>query len=220
MPNPAKVTGTIWRLAQPQRRSGPRMKPTTINLKNLAIAVADSNAFVRRIVVGILRGFGATKVIEIESSTALHKILSAQKIDMLLCDVRLAPQGGLAATKAIRRDPGNENRTIPILILSSDTRDTTVKAARDAGAHIVIAKPLSPNMLYDKLAWIAFNPRQFVDVESYFGPDRRFKIEGYPGGIGRRKGDRIVELTAESGPALQQNEIDSLFSAARMGQSE
>lgn len=87
------------------------MKPTTINLKNLAIAVADSNAFVRRIVVGILRGFGATKVIEIESSTALHKILSAQKIDMLLCDVRLAPQGASlrprrsAATPATKTAP-------------------------------------------------------------------------------------------------------------------
>lgn len=195
------------------------MKPTTINLRNLAIAVADSNVFVRRIVVSILRGFGATKVIEVESSTGLHKMLAAQKIDMLLCDARLAPQGGLAATQAIRRDPGNENRTIPILILSSDTRDTTVKAARDVGANIVVAKPLSPNMLYDKLAWVAFHPRPFVDVESYFGPDRRFKIEGYPGGVGRRKGDKAIEIAAESGPALQQNEIDSLFSAARMGQS-
>ena len=51
----------------------------------------------------------------------------------------------------------------------------------------------------------------------YFGPDRRFKIEGYPNGIGRRKGDGEVEVAQEVGPALAQDDIDSLFSATRTG---
>lgn len=83
---------------------------------------------------------------------------------------------------------------------------------------MVIAKPISPASLYDRLAWIAFNPRKFVDTATYFGPDRRFKIEGYPGGVGRREGDKVVEVAAESGPALAQDDIDSLFSAVRTGQ--
>jgi len=37
---------------------------------------------------------------------------------------------------------------------------------------------------------------------TYFGPDRRFKIEGYPNGVGRRKGDKAVEVAEESSPAL------------------
>ena len=56
----------------------------------------------------------------------------------------------------------------------------------------------------------------FIDAPTYFGPDRRFKIEGYPGGVGRRKSDN-VEVAAESGPALGQGDIDNLFSAARTG---
>ena len=76
---------------------------------------------------------------------------------------------------------------------------------------MVIAKPMSPASLYDRLAWIAFNPRQFVDTRTYFGPDRRFKIEGYPDGVGRRKGDQMVEIADEVGPALAQDDIDNLF---------
>ena len=106
---------------------------------------------------------------------------------------------------------------MPILIMTSDGREKTIKLARDAGANMVIAKPMSPASLYDRLAWIAFNPRQFVDTASYFGPDRRFKIEGYPGGVGRRKGDQAVEIAAEVGPALAQDDIDNLFSSARTG---
>jgi two-component system chemotaxis response regulator CheY len=45
-----------------------------------------------------------------------------------------------------------------------------------------------------------------------------FKIVGYPNGVGRRKGDKAVEIAEESGPALAQGDIDSLFSAVRTGQ--
>jgi CheY-like chemotaxis protein len=171
------------------------------------------------IVHGILRSFGANKVIEVKSAMGVIHALNAQKIDILLCDARLPPHGGLSLTRAIRRKADNENRIMPILVMSGDTRETTIKQVRDTGANMVIAKPMSPAALYDRLTWIAFTPRKFIDTETYFGPDRRFKIEGFPGGVGRRKGDKPIEIGAESGPALAQNDIDSLFSAARTEQS-
>ena len=196
------------------------MKNPTVNLRDLVILVADPNAYARRITNGILRGFGANKVLEVEQTLSLFQVLSGQKIDILLCDTRLPPHGGLMLTRTIRRNTHNENRTIPILLMSSDTGESTIKNARDAGANIVVAKPMSPKSLYDRLAWIAFNPRPFIDTATYFGPDRRFKIEGYPGGIGRRKGDKQVEVAEEVGPGLAQDDIDNLFSAARKGQPD
>ena len=195
------------------------MKNSAVNLRDLVILVADPNSYLRRVVHGILRGFGANKVLEVEHSLSLFQVLSNQKIDILLCDIRLPPHGGLKLIRTIRRNADNENRTVPILLMSSDTSETTIKNARDAGANMVVAKPISPNSLYDRLGWIAFNPRPFIDTESYFGPDRRFKIEGYPGGVGRRKGDKAIEVAEEVGPALAQNDIDSLFSNARTGDS-
>lgn len=196
------------------------MKNPTVNLRDLVILVADPNAYARRITNGILRGFGANKVLEVEQTLSLFQVLSSQKIDILLCDTRLPPHGGLMLTRTIRRNANNENRTIPILLMSSDTGESTIKNARDAGANIVVAKPMSPKSLYDRLAWIAFNPRPFIDTATYFGPDRRFKIEGYPGGVGRRKGDKQVEVAEEVGPGLAQDDIDNLFSAARKGQPD
>jgi len=189
----------------------------TINLKGLLFLVAAPNPYFSRIVVGLLRSFGATSVIEARNSLDSIQILNGQKVDIVLCDDKLPPHGGLQVTHAIRRKADNENRTAPILIMAGDTRESMIKIARDSGANMVIAKPLSPTNLYDRLAWIAFNSRQFVDTATYYGPDRRFKIEGYPGGVGRRKGDKI-QVAEESGPALEQNDIDNLFKSARLGQ--
>jgi two-component system, chemotaxis family, chemotaxis protein CheY len=192
---------------------------STVNLRDLVILVADPSAYTRRVINGMLRGFGANKILEAEQSTGLFQALSSQKIGILLCDLQLPPHGGLALTRTIRGNADNENRTLPILLMTSNTSEKIVKNARDSGANMVVAKPMSPNSLYDRLGWIAFQPRPFVDTPNYFGPDRRFKIEGFPGGVGRRKGDSMVDVAEESGPALAQNDIDSLFTAARAGQS-
>jgi two-component system, chemotaxis family, chemotaxis protein CheY len=194
------------------------MADRTVNLHDLLILVADPSPFLCMLIHSMLRGFGANKILEVRHSFGVLETLSGHKIDVLICDGALPPQGGFSLTRTIRRNAKNENRTVPILVMTSDTREATVKAGRDAGANMVVAKPLSPASLYDRLAWVAFNPRQFIDTETYFGPDRRFKIEGFPG-VGRRKGDAAIEVAAESGPALDQNDIDSLFSAARSGQT-
>ena len=180
------------------------------------VLIADSSSYLSTIVHRMLRGFGASKVMEVRTSVELLQTLTNQKIDVLFATPASAarrPHGDAM----IRRKTDNENRTIPILLMSSDTRETSIKQARDAGANMVIAKPISPASLYDRLAWVALTPRQFVDAPTFFGPDRRFKIEGYPGGVGRRKSDNTMDVAEESGPALAQNDIDNLFSAARIG---
>ena len=82
---------------------------------------------------------------------------------------------------------------------------------------MIVIKPMSPANLYDRLVWVAFNPRTFVDSQNYFGPDRRFKIEGFPGGVGRRKSDKPADLGEAAGPAMSQIDIDNLPKAARNG---
>jgi CheY-like chemotaxis protein len=195
------------------------MRNYAINLQNVTVLIADQNPYMRRVINSMLRGFGANKVLEVGDSFSLLKTLSQRKIEVLLCDSRLRPLDGITLTRTIRRNSHNENRTIPILLMCSDTAESTIKNARDAGANMVIAKPMSPNNLYERLGWIAFNPRQFVDTANYFGPDRRFKIEGYPGGVGRRKGDHVTVMAQEVGPTLAQDDIDNLFNSSRVGGS-
>ena len=193
------------------------MSGKSINLSGLTLLIADPNAYFRTITQRILRGFGAGNVLEAGNAELALQVMAERRIDILLCDIQLPPDGGLKLVRSIRSDPKNEHRTVPILVLSSDTRPVTVQRARDSGANMVLVKPLSPRNLYDRLAWVALTPRNFVEHETYFGPDRRFKIEGFPDGVGRRKGDQAVEVGESSGPALSQNEIDNLLNFARKG---
>jgi two-component system, chemotaxis family, chemotaxis protein CheY len=183
----------------------------------MSFLIADPSPHSAAIVHGILRGFGVTRVVEARNTTDAIQILLDQKIDLMLCEPKLPTNGGLAFVRSIRRSPDNPVRTIPIVVITGDTRTSVIKEARDSGANMVVAKPMSPATLYERLTWVAFNPRKYVDSERYFGPDRRFKIEGLPDGSGRRVSDTAEVLEAEEGPALSQNEIDNLLQAARTG---
>lgn len=196
------------------------MKNGTVNLRDLTILIADAGSYTRRIVYGMLRGFGANRILEVGDAGGVLAALTHQKVDILICDAKLPPHDGLAVTYAIRRNSDNENRTLPILLMTNDAQQGTVKKARDVGVSMVVTKPMSPTTLYDRLAWVAYDRRQFIDCPTYFGPDRRFKIEGYPTGIGRRSSDKSLEISEMTEPNLDQDDIDSLFMAARAGQSE
>src|ERR1700685_1934731 len=101
---------------------------SAINLRDLTILVADPRAFTRRVINGMLRVFGANKILEAEQSSGLFQALSSQKIGILLCDLQLPPHGGLALTRTIRGNADNENRTAPILLMTSNTSEKVVKS--------------------------------------------------------------------------------------------
>jgi two-component system, chemotaxis family, chemotaxis protein CheY len=192
---------------------------TSINITGLSFLLADPNPHSTAIIHGILRGFAANRVIEVRSNRDAMQVLTEQKIDLMMVEPNLPKGGGLAFIRSIRHDPNSPCRTMPILVITGDTRTSMIKAARDCGANMVIAKPMSPASLYERLAWVAFQPRKFIETATYFGPDRRFKIEGLPNGKGRRSGDIELEVKAEEGPTLSQNDIDSLLAEARVGGS-
>jgi CheY-like chemotaxis protein len=191
------------------------MSRTQTSLKGVSFIIADSNVYFSSLLFSMLKGFGADKIIQARDAQSATESLQTTKLDVMLCDFLLPPNGGMAFVRGVRLDANASYRKIPILFMTSDTRISIIKAARDAGANMIITKPLSPKGLYDRLSWVAFDTRAFVESKTYYGPDRRFKIEGFPDGQGRRKGDLPVEIGADSGPGLSQNEIDSLFADAR-----
>lgn len=186
------------------------MRQQNLNLNKLNFLIADANSHFRTLCQSILRSLGAIKVYEASDAADVERLLAEQRVDFLLCDLLLPPEGGLELARAIRRHADSEYRKIPILILTSDTRVTTVAAARDAGANMVVAKPVSVSSLHSRLTWVTSYPRVFIESPTYSGPDRRFRNEGYPPGRGRRQEDRDPLAARQT---LEQDDIDSLLKA-------
>ncbi len=182
-------------------------KPTKINFSGMSALVADANAAFLTIIAGMLYEFGVSNITRATTGEqALHQF-SVQQIDFAFLDCFLPGINGFDICQRVRATPG-PNQMVPILILTSHAQRDNVVRARDVGASMVMIKPISGSMLFDRLAWAAENARDFIMCANYNGPDRRYKNESFSG-IGRRETDK-GKGGEQRGSSMSQAEIDKL----------
>jgi CheY-like chemotaxis protein len=187
-----------------------------LNFSQIECLVIDSDQYSMSILGQILRGFGLSKHVVLDSAEEAKKRLPNGHFDLLICDALLPDMHAGDLIKWIRRQPGLNVKYMPIVVLTGYTQYSNVVTLRDCGANIVVRKPVSPNILFDHIAWSARTERPFIETDNYIGPDRRFKNTGPPDGLGRRKTDLTSEIGVAKEPNMSQDEIDSLLKPTKV----
>jgi CheY-like chemotaxis protein len=181
-----------------------------LNLRCAKVLVADDNRASMELLSQVLLGFGVSRPTLCETAAAAQGALAADKFDLILMDGELAGVSGFDLCQRLRHDSGAINQTTPVILVSAfATAERTLKA-RDCGASFVVAKPIVPGVLLERIEWIAQHTRAFVVSGQYCGPDRRFRNIPLPEGTPERRADR-QQLISEPARAMSQTEIDSLF---------
>jgi CheY-like chemotaxis protein len=187
-----------------------------LNFAQIEALVVDADQYSTSILGQILRGFGLSKHIMIETGEEATKRLANGHFDLLICDALLPDMNAGDLIRWVRRQPAIAVKYMPIVVLTGYTQHTNVVNMRDAGANIVVRKPVAPNILFDHIAWSARTERPFIETDNYIGPDRRFKNTGPPDGVGRRKSDLPVEIGVALDPNMSQDEVDTLMKPTKV----
>lgn len=186
------------------------------NLDRASVLVLEESAMGMSIMVQILTGFGVKSLHRCEKVDEAKDAVSKAEIDLMVCDAG-ANGEGYDFVEWLRRSRIEPNCYAPVLLTAGHTPSNAVARARDCGAHFVMAKPLTPIAVLERILWIAREGRRFVECDSYLGPDRRFKNEGVPPGMtGRRRDDLQGEIGEAETPNMDQDVIDSLMKTRRV----
>jgi CheY-like chemotaxis protein len=176
------------------------MAQMRLNLNGVTTLLVDSDHFTRGIIAHMLRGFGMESPTTFSACRDAKEYLKNHMVDLILVEAVLPDMDGAGLIRWIRRRDKNPLRFVPIIVLSGYTQLGKVSGARDSGANIVVKKPVSPQVLYDHIAWVGRVPRPFIEAGDYSGPDRRFKTLGPPRGVERRI---VVEGEEDEGDGTQ-----------------
>ena len=188
-----------------------------INLERIVFLLVDDNLQSLDIIASAISGFGVRNVIKRSSAKEARDVLGKTTVDFIITDAEMPEETGYQLVRWIRCEGGEQNKYVPAIICTGHTRQSQVMAGRDCGPHFVIAKPITPKVLLERIFWVARDERSFVECEPYSGPDRRFKRMGPPAGIdGRRRDDVTGQLGLAKEPNLSQDEIDSFMKPARV----
>ena len=174
------------------------MAQSRLNLRGATTLLVDSDSFTRGLIANMVRGFGMDTPTVYDSGAAAKAHLQHHYIDLCILEAILPDMECGQLIRWIRRQDKSPLRFIPIIVLTSYTQHRHVSMARDAGANLIVKKPVSPRVLYDRIAWVAKTSRPFIETAKYAGPDRRFRTLEPLDGKHKRETDFAEDDSAEN----------------------
>jgi CheY-like chemotaxis protein len=111
---------------------------------NPLILIADADEDNRTLYHQALRAAGYAVTEASDGRAALTEALTRPPA-LLLMELRLPLVDGYGLCEVLRRDP--ETRSLPILVVTAETRERELRRIRDAGANAVLVKPAVPDVV-------------------------------------------------------------------------
>lgn len=157
-----------------------------VDLSRVQALVLDDNQNFVSIMRSILRGFGVRHIYEERDALRAMELIEQHSIDIAFVDLKMPLFTGLEFAKAVRSTLKSSNGRLPIVLVTGNVSRSTIADAINAGIEDVLAKPLSPKSVYVRMVRLLQNPHEYIEVDGYFGPCRRRRIDQMYAGPERR----------------------------------
>ena len=114
------------------------------------VLLAEDNAINTEIAVRILDSLGiqADRAENGRQAAELFRASQPEQYRAVLMDIQMPVMNGYEATRAIRALDRPDAKTVPILAMTADAFEESVRAAAAAGMNGYITKPIEPRQLY------------------------------------------------------------------------
>ena len=186
-----------------------------LNLAEVTILAAGANPIEVDVLMQVFSGFGARRLRRAEDPQSARALLEREAIDLFVLDAMMGLEAGMELVRGLRRLP-SETRLAPVILAAGHVQPSLIREARANGVSYVVAKPLTPRVLFERLVWVVRDARAFVETADYAGPDRRVRALGPPPGMaGRRADDLPFDVGEASTPNMSQADIDAMMMPVR-----
>ena len=108
------------------------------------LLIVDADAAARQVYRDLLQPIGCDIIDATDGRVALVHAL-VHRPSLVITETRLPGFDGYQLLDVLRRDI--TTREVPVLFVTSDSRESALKRARDSGADSVLVKPFSPEAL-------------------------------------------------------------------------
>ena len=150
-------------------------------IQQLAVLVVDDNAFMRKLVRGMLANLGAKTVFEASDGIDALELIRTAAPDVVILDWEMPLLNGPELVRIVRSPGVFPMPDIPIIMLTGHGDRRRILQGVKLGVNEVLCKPVSAKALFDRLISILLKPRASVRLGDYYGPaPRRLTKEPTP----------------------------------------
>ena len=113
------------------------------------IMVVDDSASLREVVTIALRTAGYEVAEAVDGRDALDK-LQRDRINLVICDVNMPVMDGITFVKEVKKRA--EYRFLPIMMLTTESRESRKEEGQRAGAKAWVVKPFRPEQILNAVS--------------------------------------------------------------------
>lgn len=149
------------------------VKQAEFLIQQLNVLVVDDNAFMRKIVRGMLGTIGVKKTLEAGDGIAALEMIRQAAPDIVVLDWEMPLLNGPELVRIVRSPGVFPVPDIPIIMLSAHGERWRIIESVKIGVNEFLCKPVSAKGLLDRLISILLKPRASVKLGDYYGPAPR-----------------------------------------------
>jgi CheY-like chemotaxis protein len=156
-------------------------RQAAVLIEQLAVLVVDDNAFMRKLVRGMLASIGVKTTFEASDGIDALEMIRSAAPDVVILDWEMPLLNGPELVRIVRSPGLFPTPDIPIIMLTGHGERWRIVETVRLGVNEVLCKPVSAKALYDRLISILLKPREIVQLGEYYGPaPRRLVIDAAP----------------------------------------
>ncbi len=167
------------------------------NFEDIKVLVVDDMKSMLELTGAILKTLGFKEVHTTHRSDEAYNLVCSTNPDIIVTDWLMEPIDGLELVRKIRNSKKVPNPYVPVIMMSGFSAQARVERSRDIGVTEFLVKPFTAKDLYTRIAHVIEKPRQFVEADGFFGPDRRRKKSNNYQGPRRRNDDEYTMRPAQ-----------------------
>ena len=115
------------------------------------VLIAEDSGVMRKIILRTLNGLGFNDVVEAADGAIAWDAFQSDHFDLVLSDWNMPNMSGIELLRAIRESGAD----VPVLMITTESEQSRVVDAIQAGANSYLVKPFDPETLSQKLESIA-----------------------------------------------------------------
>ena len=107
----------------------------------------------------VLSGIKVARVRIFDSVSEAIRSMHSERPHVVLTDLAMQPTSGVELIKLMRRPDMDPLCYVPIIVVTSQASRSMLVQSMEAGAHHVLAKPVSPSIILKTLRWVSRDSR-------------------------------------------------------------
>lgn len=122
------------------------------DLSKLEVIIAEHNEQMRDLLREVMSAFGVEDLRICANGKEVVDELKRRPADLVFTAWNMKPMDGIALVKWLRQDAASPSRNVPIVMITARTDREDVVKARESGVTAYLAKPVTPERVYQRIA--------------------------------------------------------------------